>query len=970
MTLTVDQPILNSPFREPARYWMYEKSLPIVAPGRRSAGYYYRDPRRTPNAQLALLGDEHFVELPRINEIRKQVARWRADGYHGATPVTRRLLEYWQREGRERRLFFCQLEAAETIIWLSETEAGRRLAREIPSDAPSDPESIAKGYGPLHRFGAKMATGSGKTVVMAMVIAWSVLNKAQARQSRRYSDAILVVCPNLTVKERLGGAPRELEVEGIEQEPARPLIPGARGNYYEAFDLVPPALLDQLGRARVLITNWHVFLPEDDGRRRGVVQRGPESDAALCARTLRDLGSRGNLLVINDEAHHAYRPASLEEEDDALQGRPAEEQRSIRQEKEEATVWVSGLDRINAARSINFCLDLSATPFYLHGSGHDEGEPFPWLVSDFGLVDAIESGIVKIPRVPVADDTGRPEAKYFRLWQTIMDSLSPKERGTARRKPKPEAVLREAEGALQQLAGAWQTTYDAFQRGEYPVPPCFIVVCDNTDIAKLTFEYIGQEGRVFPELLRNEPSKEVTIRIDSKLLAEADLAEGSGGRAAAAERLRQVVATVGKPGEPGGAVRCVVSVAMLTEGWDAQNMTQILGLRAFQSQLLCEQVVGRGLRRLSYDFDLDEDGIPRNEEYVDVYGIPFEVIPVKKRPQSAPAAPRETTLVQALPERAAFAITFPRVEGYVFSVTDRIVCDVDAVSPLKIDSSVEPTEVIARAKVGYEVGAAGLAGPGFVVTQNRAAFYAAVRVQQVEYEIARQLTNALLSRTEFALRARHLLFPQALAITRAYLRRRVDYGSVDRREIGLEKYVQRVIERLAAAIRPGGGRDGAAKILPRIERFRPRGSTGDVMFRTTRGCRTTLKSHISHVVLDTATWEASATYHLEASRLVEAYARNDHLDLAIPYEFAGAQHDFLPDFVVRLTNGTHLLLETKGWEQEQDRAKYDAAKRWCEAVTNWGELGRWVFRDCRQPSQVPAILEEVVSSAQASAPLT
>jgi type III restriction enzyme len=962
MSLTVDQPILNSPFREPQRYWLYEQEtgLPRVAPGRRPAGYYYRDPARAreASAQLSMLADEHFVELELVNRIREQVRGWRNNGYPGVTHVTRRLLEHWMREGRERQLFFCQREAAETIIWLTETETGRRIARTVPIDVPTDPESRERGYGPLTRLCTKMATGSGKTVVMAMVIAWSVLNKVHAPRSQRYSDAVLVLCPNLTIKERLGGAPRDSDLDG--PEPQRPLVPGARGNYYEQFDLVPPGLLPELGQARIHITNWHALAIADDGGRRGVVQRGRESDAAFCARVLRDLGSRNNLLVINDEAHHAYRPKALDDESERLAGLTAEERAALRREKEEATVWVSGLDRINAVRGINLCLDLSATPFYIQGSGYEESTPFPWVVSDFGLVDAIESGIVKIPRVPVADDTGRPEPRYFRLWKWIVDHLPPAERGGTRRKPKPEAVLREAEGALQQLAGLWVANFESWQQGAYPTPPALIVVGDSTDIAKVVYEHIALHGHGALERFRNQPGEERTLRIDSKLLADADFAEASGSREAAAEQLRRKVATVGKPGEPGADVRCVVSVGMLTEGWDANNVTQILGLRAFQSQLLCEQVVGRGLRRLSYDFDLDEHGIPTNEEYVDVYGIPFEVIPVKKRPQQAPPPPKPTTLVQALKERERYAIEFPRVEGYVFAVTDRISANLAGIEPVYVEPSVEPTQVIARPKVGYELGQPSLHGVGEVVTQTRQEFYTSIRLQEIEYEIARRLTESLVQRDEFALRARHVLFPQVLRIVRAFVATKVSYGGADWREIGLVRYVDEIVVRLATAIRPGG--DGDAKLLPRIERFRPRGSTAEVGFRTGRDVRGTVKSHISHVVLDTATWEASAAFYLEASPLVEAYARNDHLDLTVPYEHGGAQHSFLPDFVVRLTDGTRLLLEVKGMEAEQDRQKYEAAKRWCEAVSNWGELGRWEFRDCRRVADLPKILAEVAGA--------
>lgn len=962
-SLVVDRPVLNNPYEEPTRYWLYEalSGLPVVAPGRRPAGYYFRDPRHDADSQLELFADEHFVPLHRVNDIRGAVRNWREAGYPEVTPVTLKLLRHWTRDGRDPRLFFCQREAAETVIWLSETDTGRRSARGILGDAPTDPASVTKGYEPLRRMGTKMATGSGKTVVMAMIIAWSALNKAHAPRSRRYSDAFLVVCPNLTIKERLGGVSRE--INGTLPEPDRPLVPGARGNYYERFDLVPPAMIDLLGNVRILVSNWQALASADDSMRRGIVQRGPESDAAFCTRVLHDLSGRKNLLVINDEAHHAHRPAELGDDAPTLAGLPSEEKLARQQEETEATVWVSALDRINAVRGVNFCLDLSATPFYLGGSGHDEGTPFPWIISDYGLVDAIESGIVKIPRVPVADDTGRPEPKYFRLWRTIVNSLSPKERGSGGRKPKPEGVLREAQGALLQLAGEWKRTFEAFERGEYPVPPCFIIVCDNTDVAKLVHEHIATDGQVFPELLRNEPNGEVTIRIDSKLIDEVEFG-GEGSRLVAAQRLRRVVATVGKPGQPGAEVRCVVSVAMLTEGWDAQNVTQILGLRAFESQLLCEQVVGRGLRRLSYEFDLDDHGIPQNEEYVDVYGIPFQVIPVQRRPGTAPPPIRDTTLVRALPEREASQIDFPRVEGYIVAAAERIAADIGAIETIKIDPNLEPTASIARVQMGFRAGAPTSFGPGESVVQTRAEFYKSVRLQQIEYEIARRLAEALLGRESFRYRARHLLFPQVLEITRAYLRTGVDHGQANRREVGLERYVGVIVERLAAAIRPAD-EAGKATILPRIERFRPRGSTSEVSFRTTRPCIATVKSHISHVVLDSPIWEASVAFRLEMSPLVVAYARNDHLDLAIPYEFGGFSHNFLPDFVARLANHTHLILEVKGLETEQDRAKYVGARRWCEAVTNWGEMGCWEFRVCRDPAEAPRLLAEVAGEQTA-----
>lgn len=328
-------------------------------------------------------------------------------------------------------------------------------------------------------------------------------------------------------------------------------------------------------------------------------------------------------------------------------------------------MWIDGLDGIQAVRGVLACIDMSATPFFITGSGYPEGTPFPWLVSDFGLVDAIESGIVKVPRVPVATDSGRPEPEYFRLWEHINGNLPPSERGNSRRKPRPEAVVREADAALQQLAGEWKDTFEQFKREHYPVPPCLIVVADNTDISELLFERIARDGQVFPEYLRNEDGRDVTMRIDSKLLARAEEGDQTGSREDRAEALRRRVATVGKAGESGAEVRCVVSVGMLTEGWDAQNVTHILGLRAFQSQLLCEQVVGRGLRRMNYDFDeLDEEGVPVHVEYVDVYGIPFEVIPVKKVPTNRQPPPqRRRCSWRHCPSGASRASSFHASKG-------------------------------------------------------------------------------------------------------------------------------------------------------------------------------------------------------------------------------------------------------------------------------------------------------------------
>jgi type III restriction enzyme len=612
-------------------------------------------------------------------------------------------------------------------------------------------------------------------------------------------------------------------------------------------------------------------------------------------------------------------------------------------------------------RGINFCADFSATPFYIKGSGYEEGAPFPWIISDFGLVDVIESGIVKIPRVPVDDNTGALIPKYFRLWEAINQALPASERQTARRRAKPESVLREAEGAIVTLASEWKKTFDEFQRSGSPVPPVMIVVCDNTDLSKLVHEHIAR-GNILRELENNERNGEVTFRIDTKLLTEAEAALEGETKAEVSERLRKVVDTIGKTeweGEgdpPGKHIRCVVSVGMLTEDWDAQNVTQILGLRAFTSQLLCEQVVGRGLRRLNYD-DFSEP------EYVDVYGVPFEVIPVKKKPVSRTEVVKVSTLVRALPERKYLEITFPRVEGYIFDVRSRIRLNLDAVPFLQIGSD-EPTEVTVKPQVGYRIGRPDRLGPGPEIVHDRNPFHREVRLQATVYEIAAELTRRLKEKRE-EWSARHILFPQVLAAVWQYLEERVVVVDQDTplEEIALLKYKQQIIERLTEAIEPDI-EAGEPPILPVIERFRPIGSTAEVLFRTVRPCVGTTKSHVSHVVLDAPKWEHSVAYQLERMPEVIAYARNDHLDFTIPYEWHGARHEYRPDYLIRwrCDNGREvkIILEVKGFETEQDRQKGAAARRWVRAVNRHGEFGRWAFALCKDPGRLrTALVKEV-----------
>lgn len=1005
----VKRPILCSPYEVPTKHWLYNTTTGEATeePGRRPASYWYKT-QRTGTAQGILYAEEERDDLPLVNAIRADVDRWRDANYEGATAVTKQMLAYWAREDRPRRLFFCQREAVETVIYLTEIlSSGKRprgklklnvddyrrlLKGEKPSfigqtrlnvyptlvDQPNEP-----GLEALTRMGCKMATGSGKTVVMAMLIAWAFCNRGRTGDER-FPAAALLVCPNLTIKERL-----------------QVLRPEIEDNYYKAFDIVPSYLMPEIKKGKVLITNWHLFAPEsphaEGGKSYAVVNKGAESPEAFARRVLGDLYDRAPIMVLNDEAHHAYRPAPIE---DTAQLSAAE-----KAEREEATIWVSGLDRINQACGVKFCVDLSATPFYLQGSGYIEGSPLPWLVSDFGLVDAIESGIVKIPRLPVTDTTGRPEAKYFSLYEFITKDLQPGEKLPGG-KPKPDVVWREAEDALITLASQWKERYEYIQQAspdKEHTPPVMIIVCDNTNIAELfyknisgeeTMEVVGVDdeddesaaeengtprrkkkkkvkpvygkGRIFPELFSNREGFRPTIRIDTKLLAEAESEDPNATRRDAAEALREVVATVGKPGQPGEHVRCVVSVQMLTEGLDANNVTHILGLRAFDSQLLCEQVVGRGLRRMDYTPD-PQTGL-LTEEYVDVYGVPFSIIPFKGRKKDA-VAPEDKPKqhVRALPERKQYEIRFPVVEGYAFALRSNLIkANINEIPQLILEPSRTPTAVFVKPQVGYQIGRPTSGDDFEFAEQDREAYYKSVHLQTIKFELTRQVVVALTeglrdSKPKLRLKSRHQLFPQVMRLVEQYVNTKVNWHGCNPCELGLETYVKRTVERLKDAIEPDDEK-GETPQLPILNRYKPIGSTTDVDFKTTRPCFGTHKSHINQVTADTATWEQSAAFRLEQSRLVAFYARNDHLEFVIPYEYQGISHAYTPDFLVRLNNNVTLILEVKGFEDEQDRAKYQSAQRWKSAVNNCGRLGKWDFHVCRDPQMLGRELELVVQN--------
>ncbi len=1009
----VENPILCSPYKEPDQHWLYDTNtgIPSKMTGRRPASYWFKS-ERTGSSQMSLLAEEERDDLPLVNALREDVRRWRASGWESASETTKKLLRHWWREDRFRRLFFCQVESVETIIYLREILAQGKKLRWTPklslvefgilaegrnprpaewvthiaqhpklADIPNEP-----GLNPISRYACKMATGSGKTVVMTMLIAWAFCNRGTKPGDPRFPRRALVVCPNLTIKERL-----------------QVLRPGDPDNYYDRFDIVPSSLRPELAKGKVLVTNWHWLAPESETQNVGgvtIIRRGPESPEAFAKNRLGDLWDDEPLMVMNDEGHHAYRPAPVSESVKLT----AEE----KAEREEATVWVTGLDKINAACGIAFCIDMSATPFYIQGSGYPEGSPFPWIVSDFSLVDAIESGITKIPRLPAMDNTGRPDPKYFKLWEHITKNLKAGEKLNGG-KPKPEVVYRKAEDALLTLASEWKEKFDLIQNaypGQDRTPPVMIVVCDNTDIAEHFYRMIsgeeliavdlpdeedeeeeetpkrkkkkakpqkqyGQGLKGFPELW-NRKGAEVTLRIDSNLLAAAESEDPKATRKDAAEELRKIVSTVGRAGEAGEHIRCVVSVNMLNEGWDSNNVTHILGLRAFLSQLLCEQVVGRGLRRMDYTPD-PVTGL-LTEEYVDIFGVPFSLIPFKGRKPGGgnPSEDRPKHEVIALPNRKTFEIRFPIVEGYVVSLKRNFIeCDVCKVERTELNPWNTPTAAFVRPQVGYQVGHPGDHGGFGFELLDRQTYYNSVHPQMIEFEITREVVRELTEaahpgKERLRRESRSVLFPQVLRIVQRYITERVVFNGLHRCEVGLQTYAQRIIGLLIAAIAPDDQK-GETPLLPRLNRYKPIGSSASVHFKTVKPVQVTEASHINFVACDTDTWEQAAMFQLEKlaqEGIVLSYVRNDRLEFNIPYEFYGNPQVYEPDFIVRLQNSLHLVLEIKGQSREENEAKHQAARRWVTAVNHWGRLGKWDFLVCRDPQRLGEGIKKIIESRE------
>lgn len=967
----IENPIINSPFREPDRQFAFDENgiTNEIVPGRRRSSYFIpiAGAKKTKSGQMVIDTEwtkDRIEENRFINSVREKVRIWRESGYVGVTPVTKQLLNYWNNPQREKKLFFCQIEALETIIYT--TEVAKTYGDNWILNDLEEANSLSNPG--LNRLAMKMATGTGKTVVMAMIIAWHTLNKKASPTDARFGDAFLVVTPGITIRDRL-----------------RVLIPSDENNYYRERDLIPVQLYGELLQAQILITNFHAFQLRDKlktGKLNKQILRtdGLETSEEMVKRVCRSLGNKKNLIVLNDEAHHCYRQRP---EDDLEEAISTEEKSEVKARQEEAKIWITGLESVKKKLGVRAIYDLSATPFFLKGSGYPEGTLFPWVVSDFSLIDAIESGIVKVPRVPVSDDSGVGEQPTYRdLWLRIRENLPKKGRRTEEAGIEPVLPV-ELQGALHSLYGNyeknfnwWASNPDASSKGM--TAPVFIVVCNNTNVSKMVFDYISGwekviDGHTFVqagklEAFRNDDGRgnwiqnPFTILVDSSQLESGDAlsdefkrvaaneiaefkleyANRLGGRDADSigdsEILREVMNTVGKPGKLGERIRCVVSVSMLTEGWDANTVTHVLGVRAFSTQLLCEQVVGRALRRRSYV--LNDKGF-FDPEYAEVYGVPFSFIPCSGS-TADPKPGNIPTRVRSIDDRSNLRISFPHVLGYRYDFgTDILKANFNADSQMSISTAELPTQTLSEPIIGESS----------IHTLDDLKNH---RLSEVEFILAKEVLEYFFKDDDG--NNKPWLFPQILTITRSWLKECLTYkDNTFPQMLLITRLCRAASEKIYRSI--VSNVDGQTRIKPILRSFETLGSTDYVDFDTTKNVYLTAKdkSPISHVVADTSSWEQKMASVLEDMPEVFTYAKNQNLGFIIPYVLEGEERQYFPDFLVKVhipgsPELLNLIVEVSGEKRKDKAAKVETAKTlWVPAVNNHGGFGPWGFIEITDP---------------------
>lgn len=932
MAYIVDRVVICDAFREPDKhYQLMPGGRSKLVAGRRPSVSFLASAKDVRGGIAGIVGKEAglFEDMLAsseqhnefVNQLRDEVRAWREGGYQDTALVTRRLLEWWferdeERRATGRRFFFCQQEAIETVIYLYEVQKRRKM-----------PETDD-----LLRYALKLATGTGKTVVMGLIVTWSTMHKRKVSGSS-LSANFLVLVPNLTVRDRVSGMPRG---DGLTYS--------GEHNLYEAFDMVPPEYKDEF-HPNIMVRNWQ-GIPLEGKREDWIPEEVVETGRFIPAAVLRAmrrraqqdpnavirrmLGGWRDVVVINDEAHHVYG-----------------EKRTRKGEEPDYIKWSKIIERVSKASKLSLVLDLSATPWYGSGSPKPEGTLFEWLVSDFPVYDAFESGLVKVVRLPDPDEQGRI---YLDLWDMVKGART------------KEEYIRACKGAIASIYSSWRKDYDEwsstleFARGPSPVLLC---VADNATRAEWLFEHLTREY----ELLRNPDDEDrrrwVTIQIDSKVF-DAD----KGNEAV----IREMVNTVGKKGKPGEHVRCIVSVNMLSEGWDVQSVSHILGLRAFGSPLLTEQIIGRGLRRTNYDVLNQplEERPEGSEETVDAFGIPFVGFPVEKRKRPKTGAwGQKPVWIEPDAKKEKFRVRVPNVRSWAVGVTESLadIIRVEELPGVRLNPKETPSDVRMRSVVGGH--------SETIMTLDE--FRREWPLLKTAFLVAQELFDATNPGVAVDLGIGPT-FDELLDVSRRFLNSRVqvlqvDGQTSDPRDVGIPYWRGQVHDILENAVRGVGV--GGTEPVPilgnpewldsaNLRRFQWTGVIGDGK-----------RCHTNKLPCHTDLEKQFADF-LDRANDVIRYFKNERFGFSVTYYESNRPRQYYPDFIVvaREADGREVtwLAETKGEIRPNTALKSEAARLWCEKMSRT-RYGQWRYLFLQQKKLETSLASGVKSLAELASSL-
>ena len=1047
-----DNPVLNNPYEEPRYYYDTDMNGNIdyatIIDGRRPFGY---DVNIVPKkrGEKTFFSQEDFISVDPnaefINGIRKEVKAWRDAGYPKASRITKELLDFWFNNKERRpnlRLFFCQREAVETAVWLNEiAERDPNTGYYILNLLAERRHTVSKDDNfVLPRTAFKMATGTGKTVVMAMFILYNYLNKRATPMDTHYADHFLLCAPGITIRDRLSVLQLDYSQRSNNYE---------RSDYYHQRGLIPPQFEKELGglNSSITILNYQQFLPRVfsgkhasplDGKivyRDGemVQQKESEDYSVLLSRVL-EKGVKGKrIVVINDEAHHCYLPRQTK--DKSLTD---DEKSDLKQENDTAMVWYEGLRQMKLlGYKLQHVYDLSATPYYLKGSGYPEYSLFPWVVSDFGLVDAIESGLVKIPYLPAYDNTtDLDEPKLRNIYECIKDKLPKRGLRAQKKKDKEDQEKNDGKDAktsalaqapnlptlLNTALEQFVKDYEDYDRGLrhayeemgsfYSAPPVLIVVCNNTTVSHEVYrdlagyqDGVNEDGEpryrhgrfeVFSNYdgYGNPKPKCPTLLIDSSALDEASTriddsfkkayaqeiedfrhefanqhGAGSADNLTDADILREVVNTVGKPGKLGGDIKCVVSVSMLTEGWDANTVTHVCGIRAFGSQLLCEQVVGRALRRQSYDlipYNKQGKEIDRKElykynkenitykfppEYARIIGVPFNTFKGGKTVVTKPQKPK--AIIRALPERQQMEIKFPVITGYRSdNIEGSLTANFTDLPKFKLDFNKIPTETVLQT----------------VVNGNQKMLktdYKELRDSQVVYYFAHLMIREYYTSPEHGQQFQK--FPDIRNIVEQWYNEQLEIiggdGSAEQKRLVMLWNYKAVLSNIMEGVHKANA--DHEEISAVLNYYNPEGSTSHVYRPTNRPVYSTLKSHVNYVIAEDNSWQQIAAQTLDSMECVETWVKNTYLGFRIPYTVGDENKEYQPTFIIKV-KGINLIVECEDFDSDKSGNK--EAKRhylndyWIPAANNLKTYGTWDLLEVRDIDQLEKLINEKIKN--------